>query len=378
MNFAARMGAHLFAVGFAGAAAFVGCSSPVVPVTDAGPSCSDSACKPGNRCVDDGKATACRLTCTTNDTTLARACPFNYTCIDALGKANTPKGESVNYCAQDAHVLKPQAKGQWGASCSPSGGFDANPDCDSAQKFFCHGVLPTDGNAFCTQYDCTADTDCRAGWWCATVNTTPNVVTLKRAFGPDQVRSVCLPRQWNLKPGTYCAPCKTDLDCPLNENLPQHCLDPGSGEKVCSTECSNDKNCTLDAACVPNDDLGLSTCLPRAGTCGPFVPKGDAPFCSPCHSDSDCGGEGYCLDAESSTEHFCSAKSKVKCAVQNNMLTSDCPPPSASASNLGVSCTYSVLSNDFAPLDQCFELVQFGTNAGQPTRVAGCWTVTRK
>lgn len=377
MNFAARLGLGLVVAMATSVISLAGCSSGTTPAGDAGPSCDETKCKPGNRCVNDGQTTTCRLTCTTNETTQQGACPFNYTCVDALGKANTLKGDSVNYCAKDKNVYT-QKKGVWGDPCSPTKGFDTNPDCDSSQNFFCHGVLPTDGNAFCTQYDCTADTDCRAGWWCASVNTTPNVTTAKRSFGPDQVRSVCLPRQWNLKPGTYCAPCKTDLDCPLNENLPQHCLDPGDGNKVCSTECNTDKNCTLDATCTANGDLGVSTCLPRAGTCGPFVPKGDAQFCSPCHSDKDCGNDGFCVEAESSTEHFCTQKSKSACSVMNNMLISDCPMQAMSPSALGVSCTYSALTNDFAPRDQCFGLVQFGSNSGQPTRVPGCWTVTRK
>lgn len=373
MNFAARLGLGLFTAATAALASLSGCSSGGGDV-DAGPSCVDTQCKQGNRCITDGKTLTCRLTCTTNDTTQQGSCPLNYTCVDAQGKANTPKGDAVSYCAKDTNVYK-QAKGIWGDPCSPTKGFDTNPDCDSSQNFYCYGVLPTDGNAFCTQYDCTQDSDCRAGWWCASINSTPNVTTSKRTFGPDQVRSVCLPRTWNLKPGTYCAPCKTDLDCPLNENLPQHCLDPGDGNKVCSTECTTDKNCTLDAACKPNDDLGVSTCMPRASTCGPFVPKGDAPFCSPCHSDKDCGNEGYCVSADNSTEHFCTQKSKITC-TQNGR---DCPAggPTGTAL-LGVGCTYSALTNDFAPKDQCYGVVQYGTNSGQPSPAFGCWTVTRK
>jgi len=191
-----------------------------------------------------------------------------------------------------------------------------------------------------------------------------------------------LPRAWNLKPTTRSALCKTDLDCPLNEGAKQHCVDPGDGvHNVCATVCKVPKGCPQDATC---GDVGLVdsngnpdlVCIPRAGTIGPVVlaEKGKGDFCTPCHADDDCGGEGVCALAEKSTEHFCTKKSGITCAVVNNVLTSDCPMMGpAGSSSAGVSCTYNSNSADLAPRNQCFGLVFFGAGV----RVPGCWTAQR-
>jgi hypothetical protein len=333
-----------------------GCSSSPPPTPAA---CDPKLCKPGNTCINDGKATACRLPCTSNEG--PGSCPFNYHCVDAQGAVNGADGKSYNYCAPDRTAYT-KKDGQWGASCSPSGGLENNPSCDSTQNFWCYGVSPTDGNAFCTQYGCTDDLDCKAGWWCATINATPDVRTTTRQFGEAQVTTVCLPRVWNQKPGTYCAPCKTDLDCPTNEGRKQHCADPGDGQPICAAECSKDSECTLDARCVPDyPTAGVSTCLPRAGTC-----KGDGKLCSPCRADTDCT-DGVCALAAYSTEHFCTQKSGVPCSGQ----TRQCPTPPQGAAPAGVGCVTDS-SGDIAPKDQCFGGYNLMSNG-----VPGCWTKPR-
>lgn len=348
-----------------------GCSSEA-------PTCDPAKCATGNQCITGfatadaeqsgkGAVEACRLPCTKQE-----ACPFDYHCASG-GNNNT-----IDYCIPDRPPApgKPYVKkdsGQWGTPCDPTKGLNANPACDSDQAFWCYGNAPSDGSAFCTQYQCKDDGDCKGGWWCATVNNGPSVASPNRSFGATETTTVCLPRAWNLNPNTSCAPCKADIDCPLNEGKAQYCVTVGDqGEKVCAVQCSTDKNCTSDAACsVPPaaDETGESVCMPRAGTC-----KGDGGFCSPCHSDKDCT-DGFCITADYSTEHFCTKKSGVPCVatVSGNSLTltaSDCP---ASPTGGTVSCFDSTRNGKAQPaspvLDQCYGLYNFGGN-----NLPGCWS----
>ncbi len=350
--------------------------------------CDSTLCLPKNSCVlgwsnlDDvtkgdksTQTTACRITCTSQDD-----CPFDYHCVP---------GDGVNYCAKDripsylgGADFKPTTVGEaaagapWGVPCDPQQGLDSNPTCDTAQSFWCYGISNTDANAYCTQYQCKDDGDCPGGWWCGTINDTPDVRNLKRKdFGPPGAStgttSLCMPRAYNLKPGTFCATCKTDLDCPKNEGNAQHCISAdnnGGSEKTCGVECTNDGNCPLDYACQASDDAGgANVCVPRAGTC-----TGNAAFCSPCHSDTDCDAvSGYCVIADYSTEHYCTTLSGVPCSVSGSTLTAKCPTTSGTPSSAGVSCSYS--SAFQFPKDQCYGLVNFGTGSNA-AQVGGCWT----
>src|SRR5262245_47465580 len=155
---------HILGLGLFALCAFCaiwGCSSKTN-------GCDSSECATGNECISDGKETKCRLVCALKpDGTGGQvACPFNYHCIDA------PKP----YCVADAVAYVKSGKGLWGASCLPPGGFDSNPACDSDQNFWCYGATPFDAAAFCTQFGCQSDTECRGGWWCATINKAPHVV----------------------------------------------------------------------------------------------------------------------------------------------------------------------------------------------------------
>ncbi|CAN5564801.1 hypothetical protein BH09MYX1_BH09MYX1_21330 [soil metagenome] len=344
---------------------WLGCSS-----TPAG--CDSSKCATGNKCLlgfatadaeqaNAGATTSCKLPCDKQD-----ACPFNYHCSGVNGVGGTD-----TYCVPDRPSGKPYAKkdtGQWGYACDPTKGLDTNPACDSAQNFWCYASSPTDGGAFCTQYQCKDDGDCRGGYYCATVNTAPNATTATRSYG--DTTTVCLPRTWTGSPNTYCAPCKADIDCPLNQGLPQHCVGLGDGsETVCASECTSNANCTRDAVCA-DAGLGVNICAPRAGTC-----KGAGKYCGPCHSDKECG-DGFCVGPETgdlatsySTEHFCTAKSKVACVAQGMSLTaSDCPASPAGST----SCVASVKNGNPVTgklADQCFGLWTFnGSN------VVGCWS----
>jgi len=309
------------------------------------------------------QTTECRLTCNaqvaaTGDGGAASLdCPFNYHCEPG-------PSPTTSYCVKDrpTGTFNPTAKGEaaagapWGVPCDPLKGLNTNSDCDTAQQFWCYGTSTTDANAFCTQEQCSQDGDCPQGWWCATVNDEPNVTTNKRTDW-GTTTTVCMPRTYNLKPGTYCAPCKTDLDCPLNAGITQHCVSAdnnGGAELVCATECAKDANCPEDYTCQASA-AGPNVCVPRAATC-----KGDGSFCSPCHSDADCmaGGGGYCLQADYSTEHFCTVPTSTCSYNTSTGFTDMCPalpakaqPPTTTTD--GVGCSYSGSSFTF-PLNQCY------------------------
>lgn len=348
---------------------------------DAAATCDDAKCKMGNKCISDGTAITCRLTCSSNEPSDPGSCPFGFHCVDGLGKPNTNKaGESLNYCVKDEALpgkqpITQKMTGQWGTHCDASKGIDMNPDCDSAQGFQCYGESPTDTDAFCTQYGCTSDAQCRMGYWCATINSTPNVTSDVRQYGADQATSICLPRVWNNSLLTYSAPCKTTLDCPLNLGSKQYCVDPGDGvHAMCATTCKTNKNCTIDSQCVDSglvdaNQAAILVCAPISGSFGPLgdKEKGKGDMCSPCHSDADCT-DGVCAIAEKSTERYCTKKSGVPCSGQ----TKDCPMAPQGAAPKGVFCTTSSTSG-FAPKDHCFGAVSF---AG--TAVPGCWTAQRQ
>ncbi len=345
--------------------------------------CDPTQCLKNNDCITgwasyadylkgdkSNQTTECRLKCNA-----PTDCPFDYHCV--------PSDSGQGYCAKDRAFngvdYKPKQTGEaaggapWGVACQPTDGLDTNPACDTSQNFWCYGTSPTDANAFCTQYQCNDDADCAAGYWCATINDTPNVTTAKRGDW-GTTTTACLPRAYNLKPGSYCAPCKSDLDCPTNESTPQHCVSAdanGGAELVCAAECQDDKNCPLDYTCQ-DPGSGTTVCVPRAGTCK--VDPKSAAFCSPCHSDDDCAGiNGFCVIADYSTEHYCTTKSGVACSVSNNTLTAQCPSPSSTGSLASaVSCAYNTIDFSF-PKDQCYGLVNFGTGSNA-TKVGGCWT----
>ncbi len=356
------------------------------PVTAAGvePTCDEKKCLPNNKCItgfdtaadqaanDPKKATLkCRLMCDPPDLTKASAqdlCPSNYHC-NAGGTVKSD-GSTASYCVPDRTAYNKPAtgKGQWGASCNPQQGFETNPACDTDQNFWCYANSPDDGDAFCTQIQCTDDLDCKGGYFCATINQSPSATTAKRSFGAAQTTTACLPRAWNLAPNTRCGGCKTDIDCPLNLGRPQHCVGAdanGGPEKVCAVECINDKNCTLDAKCAapaegPNlvSTNATGVCLPRASSC-----KGDGGLCSPCSSDKDCTN-GFCINADYSTERFCTFKSTTPCTSTQGSATCPVKPNGGQ-----VSC----LTKQDPLKDQCIGISTIG-GAG----VLGCWTPNRK
>jgi hypothetical protein len=328
--------------------------------------CDNSQCATGNECIDNGKDTSCRLVCALNpdDGTGGQSiCPFNYHCLDAKRP----------YCVVDQTRYAKSDTGQWGAPCKPPH-FDDNPDCDSGQNFWCYAQTPTDGAAFCTQFDCGSDADCRGGWYCATINSAPNITQADRAVGVT--RTVCLPR-------TYCAPCASDIDCVSSGGAREHCVADTGGTKYCAPECNGDTQCNQEASCKDNPDANTKVCTPNAGVC-----IGDGSFCSPCRSDGDCTGGGACVSSSYSTEHFCTVPSTVQCtfidAASSCKLNSQCPKNAITGGE--TSCTFKGQQNFCTitnvngtpntwpniPNNFCFGEVKLDTNF-----VPGCWTTPR-
>jgi hypothetical protein len=333
--------------------------------------CDATKCAAGNKCLlgypsadaeqkATGATTSCKLPCSKQED-----CPFNYHC--------TASGGTEPYCVADrppGGKAYKQGTGQWGTSCDPTKGIEANPACDSAQNFWCYAASPTDGAAFCTQYQCADDGDCKGGWWCATINKAPNATTAARSFG--ETTTVCLPRVWNGNPNTYCAPCKADVDCPTNNGIKQHCVAIGDGsESVCAAECGTTANCNRDAACADSGS-GYNVCIPNAGTC-----KGKKEFCSPCHSDKDCP-DGFCMgpaDGEPiatsySTERFCTKKSSSTCTATSGIIVQGTGCPGAPSGTAG--CIASQVGSKPANGqlgDQCVGFWSFGGS-----NVVGCWS----
>lgn len=305
--------------------------------TDAGgaPTCNPAACLPGNECLSDGKETICRLVCA-----IQEDCPFNYHC-------EVRKSAPKPFCVKDRAVLQ-RKPGQWGVTCLPSGGQWENPACDVDNGFACYGRSPTDAQAYCTRFDCVDDADCPGGWTCGSINASPNVESTDREF--FSTMKVCRRRE-------YCAPCSTDLDCPKTEDgSTQYCVTDATGEgRYCTRECTRDANCALDAVCAENDEVdGAKLCRPRSGVC-----RGDGSLCAPCGSDADCAENSVCVEADYSTERFCSE------AVS---ACSKCPK---NLDGIKISC----LAEESAatPKNHCVGTVAFG---GQ--NVLGCWTRARK
>ena len=310
-------------------------------------SCRDSECATGNRCIAFKGETRCRRPCGSNSDP-ATSCPFGYTCTD-------PLDGTTAICVQDAartadgRAIVQGPLGTWGARCQANLGRE-NPGCDTAQGFVCHGISPTDANAYCTRAGCTRNDECGAGFWCGTVNATPNVTSARRTT-IGEVGTVCLRR-------SFCAPCSVDLDCPRIEGREQRCVADANGSGLCAPQCTENANCPNEAQCA---DLGLPSkvCFPRANQC-----VGDGSLCSPCRADTDCGDDGICVKGEFTTERFCAkAAAGGKCA--------SCPDTIPSPRR-AIGCA--ARASEGLPAGYCVGLYRVGGTLGGDI---GCWTPDR-
>jgi hypothetical protein len=318
--------------------------------------CKDENCLPGNKCLPLDGVTKCRKTCSSN-TDPASSCPFGYTCV-----AQDPEP----FCVKDTPEIRKKDSGQWGASCVATQGIE-NPDCDGEQGFKCYAQSRSDGAAYCTRYDCSTDRDCAAGFYCATVNASPNADT--NAVSVGETIKVCAKRE-------YCAPCKADLDCPSFHGKPQHCVSANDGVTMfCTPECEATKNCQKDAKCVAFDG-GYQACFPRAGTC-----VGDGTICAPCRSDADCK-DGACVKGQYTEERSCAIRSKKPCTLPDKgpqtAANYDCPTPTdPGVAKRAIRCLGGDPKKGWpfpeVPSNYCHGLWAFGESAD-----VGCWTPDQK
>lgn len=318
-------------------AVFACSTSPVAPT------CDPAKCATGNVCIAEGSENKCRRPCSSHGD-----CPTNYKC---------QIGSSKSYCVADTLQITAKDTGQWGSPCNSQDGIE-NAACDGDQKFKCFAKSPTDADAFCTRYDCAQDTDCRSGWYCGAVRSSPNAESSTISWGTDS--RLCLPQ-------TFCAPCASDLDC-SQKTGPTYCVAGTDGAKFCATECGDDTGCDKWADCKAAPS-GKNVCTPRAGVC-----KGDGKYCAPCRSDGDCkAGGGACLQANQGTnEKFCSGLSASDCTKnsQGQVTHSECPTPEITPTPY-FDCAARKNQGD-APFNACFPLVKFGTDTDAYTM--GCWT----
>jgi hypothetical protein len=135
-----------------------------------------------------------------------------------------------------------------------------------------------EANGIC---ECTSNVDCGHGQicyngWCRAGTDEGDVAILADGRGLDiSVDAV-------IQPGTFKAPCETDLDC--NSGV---CLEITSGVNVCSEECIDD--CPEDWECRGISQEGSQVSF----LCFPPLDR----LCQPCMTDVSCtGGANLCLD----------------------------------------------------------------------------------
>src|SRR6185503_13579122 len=118
--------------------------------------CDSAKCFAGNECLPLDGVEECRKTCASNDDP-STSCTFNYNCV-STDPANDVKPFCVETTARtnDGTLLEKKDSGQWGFPCQANLG-SKNPACDTDQGFYCYGISPSDGNAYCTRYDCQSD-----------------------------------------------------------------------------------------------------------------------------------------------------------------------------------------------------------------------------
>jgi hypothetical protein len=362
-------------------------SGPPPPVDTGPPPCVDSQCYTGNKCLPDAMGNVqCQLPCNLQyqqppqPGQPSEPCPFNYTCTDF--PAGTPAGSADRaFCTPDKNQYKAPATlpdggtpGLWGAPCEPTGGIETNPACDSSQGFWCYARSPTDGEAYCTQFQCTADTDCRGGWWCATQNLEPNASSNGRLSTGATIR-VCQPRN-------YCSTCLSDVDCDGSGSMAgikEHCIADRNGTSYCAPECIVGSTClNTDAQCITLDqsgfcgkkdaDGGVETCVCAADAreC-----TGDGKLCAPCLSDADCTATkgGLCFTADYSTEHFCAIPTDGACPT-SAPPTTQCPMTDEAPNSPSIACL--TVNDNYDLPNYCVGIVMLD---GEPN--VGCWTPSR-
>ncbi len=217
-----------------------------------------------------------------------------------------------------------------GSTCDPNGTGKQACDVSQCRALDCISAGVGDGNAYCSNFDCTKDSDCVDGMFCTVRRLTQNIcgttkgtdmpcintsdfTTNAATFqeGPvSLLRNVCRKRG-------ECAACTGDLDCSLTPTA--SCVQLNTDMR-CAVTCSMDTDCEADKTCAGAAMGTPGFCIPKfdGGTC-----IGTGQFCEPCLSDLDCaaGGPTMACEVTAGTQTACIDASFAKTCTTSN----DCP-----------------------------------------------------
>jgi hypothetical protein len=269
--------------------------------------CTPENCVEGNTCVNN----RCRLMCEAQTDCFGPNAETPQACIPTVTDSKTGllDGPVINICAPTPKAPKIGVTCTGDESCAaflacPDGTDCAAGGCapEACRPLACRS---TGEDAYCTLFDCQADSDCAPGMFCRAVRvdgtltgcTLPLGNTGKKGTGEPEIKCPEL-AAYNAQNGTSyqegpesllrnvcvkregCAPCESTADCSLVEGAV--CRSIG-GANHCAKPCPEGDECSSDFACTEG------FCVPRSGTCTP--PQGAA-FCHSCSFDSDCGPAG--------------------------------------------------------------------------------------
>ena len=359
--------------------------------------CTPDQCKTGNTCV----ANECKLVCNRHDD-----CPTGKECVSAN---EDDSGKAIQVCAP-AKVTGFGTPCPNGDECAPFGtcpdgsgcdaslcggkpadckdgkcpdGADCEVQCNGAgcTTLTCHGssighvTIKGDADAYCAPFECHADGDCGAGYYCGLVNSARRVCEVNWLVDSKNgkvdihddlcgfSKATCIKQNALTElastavPGTVCpmynvclkrdkcAVCETNLDCARVPSQACATMPNKGGGKRCVSQCRTLEQ--LKAAKVPEPinpdmDCGFDSeckdgaCIPRFGSCA-----GDADFCEPCVTDLDCGdawsgrqcqtlygGERACSNrkaCKSSSDCLAPSGKKGKCSSGTCQFPQVCP-----------------------------------------------------
>lgn len=287
------------------------------------PATEDDTNAPVNVCLPSGKHPAIGMKCP-----FGNECDTFFTCPNGAACNPADCGGNPGACVVD-DVACGGAPGCTIGKC-PDGSACTVPACppEQCRKLSCLTAGPGDADAYCTNHDCQADTDCPGGFYCG-VTRDPHEIcgsnpkkgnnnlcgkTPEPCLDPSAFQaagatyfegSLCLLRRTCVK-REACAPCTSDVDCSHGPGM--RCVDIG-GSGHCAADCLSDADCDPDRACVSG------SCVPRFGAC-----KGTGNFCEPCLNDADCGPEASCIDASGNQKACMAIPVNIPCTTD-----ADCP-----------------------------------------------------
>jgi hypothetical protein len=343
------------------------------------------ACPFGNECLDAHQLFACPNGAPCDPPNGTPSCP-------PMGDGNAD-GTDDNACQKDLAACRGNAEcavGRCGITRSPC---SLTPQCDAnlCQPLGCLGAGAGDADAYCTRYDCTADTDCPGGFYCGAVRVNADICGVDDK-GPsysgicgeaDDAGPCVEPADFAKDGATYfegplclmrnacmkrepCATCTTNVDCTA---LPdQRCARNGDQSTACGRICNpvnGDDDCEPNYRCDPGGLLvpesgptgAYGACVHRFGAC-----KGTGNFCEPCLDDRDCGG-AICYPATGNELACLQIPFEDSCPGGSN---SECPQAPGGSYGTCLDEADGVTPDSSAYL-MCFLPIDSGTGK------SGCW-----